>query len=165
MKKTGVFAGVAAVLFCSCFSWAGVEDGGDHYLWLAKTSGAWTAEGEGEGEGEGGYGFYRAMVYRRPGGTVSADKVVVDILKRNDESLTIIKLGSIDLDVSSHKGYIEDISFTIIDDQRMAVLLDIRMNGMNGMILREAFLVSPDGSAKLFVEAEHKDVFEPVLDD
>ena len=156
MKKTGVFAGIVAVVFSSCVSWADVEDNGDHYLWLAKSSGTWEAEEK--------YGFYRVMVYRRPGGAVSADKVVIDILESDDENLSVVKRGSIDLDVPSYRGYIEGISLTTIDDQRMAVLLDIRMNGMNGMVLREAFLVSPNGAAKLLVEAEYQDVFEPVLD-
>ena len=178
MKKTGVLAGVAAVLFSCGLSWAGVEDD-NYYLWFAKSSWhgyerdcvdveddcLWVGERAGKWKTDGKHGFYRAMVYSKPGETGSSDKVVIDILERDDEGLSITKRGSIDLGVPSYRGYIWDISFNTIDDQIMAVLIDVWMNGMNGMVLREVFLISPNGAAKLAVEASYQDVFEPLPDD
>ena len=179
MKKSNVLTGVVAVLFSSCISWADAEDDDSYYLWLAKSSWhgydrgcvdiedgcLWAGERTGKWKADGRDGFYRAMVYKRPGETGSSDKVVIDILERDDEGLSITKRGSIDLDVPSYRGYIWDISFNTIDDQIMAVLIDVWMNGMNGMVLREVFLISPNGAAKLAVEASYQDVFEPLPDD
>ena len=92
-------------------SWANQED---DYLWMAKTAGTWS--------GGNKVGFYRVKVYRVPGEAHSGDEVVVEILEQDGSGKRFIK-KSVQLDAPGYRGYIRDISFKKIDEQRMAIIL------------------------------------------
>ncbi len=154
MKSMTIFLLFCTILLSACLSWA--DHGKElNYLWLAKTSGTWTENGK--------FGYYRGMVYRKPGESGSSDRVVVDILEKNETNQRTIK-NSIELDVPSYRGYVQNISFKKINGTRMAILLDVEMNGMDGLVLREIFLISPDGSSRRIVQAKYQDIYIPLVD-
>ena len=137
-------------MYCfTCFSWAEDNGEGSDDLWLAKTRGIWSEKGK--------YGYYRVMLYRMLGRSHSADSVVVDILEQSGTESK--KVRSIKLDLLEYKGYVVDISLKQVNDTTMAVLLDIEMKAMYGLVLREIFLVSPDGNSRRLVEAKYQDIF------
>ena len=150
MKSTAVLLTFVAICFFSSLSWAGGDGGQESYLWLAKTSGSWSVNGK--------FGYYRGMVYRVPGESGSSDSVVVEILEQSEAGKQTVA-NRIELDVPSYRGYVQDISFKKIDATTMAILLDIEMNGMDGLVLREIFLTSPDGSSRRLVQAKYQDIY------
>ena len=150
MKSIATFLIFVAVYFFACLSWAGSNGVEANYLWLAKTSGSWSEKGK--------FGYYRGMVYRMPGESGSSDSVVVDILEQSEAGKRTVR-DSIELDVPSYRGYIQDISFKKINATTMAILLDIEMNGMDGLVLREVFLISPDGGSRKLIQAKYQDIY------
>ena len=146
MKLTTAFLTHFAVFFFVCFSWAGENP---NNLWLAKSFGSWTEDEKS--------GYYRVMVYRAIGESSHGfDSVFVDILERGE---TRGIKNSVELDTPGYKGYVRDVSFKKINATTMAVLLDIEMKAMDGLVLREVFLVSPDGSSRKLVEAKYQDIY------
>jgi len=138
-------------IYCfACFSWAGVNGKEANYLWLAKTSGSWTEKEK--------FGYYRGMVYRIPGESGSSDSVVIDVLEQSEAGKRIVR-NRVELDVPSYRGYVQDISFKKINATIMAILLDIEMNGMEGVVLREVFLISPNGKSRKLVQAKYQDIY------
>lgn len=133
-------------------SWANQED---DYLWMVKTAGIWS--------GEDIVVFYRVKVYRVPGEAHSGDDVVVEILEQDSSGKQFIK-KSVQLDVPGYRGYIKDVSFKEIDGERMAIVFDIKMKAMEGLVLREILLISPNGEVKTIVEAKYRDVYIPISD-
>lgn len=133
-------------------SWANQED---DYLWMVKTAGTWS--------GGNKVGFYRVKVYRVPGEAHSGDDVVVEILEQDGSGKRFIK-KSVQLDVPGYRGYIRDISFKKIDEERMAIIFDMEMKAMEGLVLREILLISPNGEVKTLVEAKYHDVYVPFSD-
>lgn len=144
---------IFSAVFCvACFSWADDYNGRTKHLWLAKTSGTWKENGK--------YGRYRVMVYRNPGEAHAWDSVFVDILEHRDSAGRghVEKVrNSIELDVPGYRGYVRDVSFHRINAVTMAILFDIEMKGMEGLVLREIFLISPSGSTRKLVQAEWHD--------
>ena len=138
------------VLFASSFSWAADEYGD---LWLAKSLGMWN-------QNTGEYVKIRVMVYRKRGEAHGYDIVFVNILERSENSWALRK--SVELDTPGYKGYIRDVALKRIDDERMAIIFDIEMKAMEGLVLREVFVISPSGVARRFVEAEYIDLFIPL---
>ena len=151
MKPIATFLTFATVYLFVCFSWATDDIGESDYLWLAKTSGSWSEEGK--------FGYYRGMVYRMPGESGSSDSVVVNILEQSEAGKRTVK-NSIKLDVPSYRGHVQGLSFKKINVTTMAILLDIEMNGMDGLVLREIFLISPDGSSRRLVQAKYQDIYD-----
>lgn len=152
MKSTTALLSLLAVFCVTCSSWADDPERKIEHLWLAKTSGTWKENGM--------YGYYRVMVYRKLGEAHAWDSVFVDILehqesKERDHTKKLKK--SIELDVPGYKGYIRDVSFHQINSVTMAILFDIEMKGMEGLVLREIFLISPSGDTRKLVQAEWHD--------
>jgi len=137
------------LVYSSCI-WANDKD---NYLWLAKTSGTWKAD-------NGTYGYYRGMVYRRLGETGASDKVVIDILEQKTSGERLLKKEVV-LPSPGYAGYVEDIFFKKITEKIMAIQLDIEMNGMGGVVLREVYLISPAGIVKRITRAQYQDIYEP----
>lgn len=140
------------ILFAPYHSWANQED---DYLWMAKTAGSWSYGNK--------VGFYRVKVYRVPGEAHSGDDVVVDILERDGSGKRFIK-KIVPLDVPGYRGHIRDISFKKIDGERMAIIFDIEMKAMEGLVLREILLISPNGEVKTLVEAKYRDIYDLLSD-
>lgn len=123
-----------------------------NHLWLAKTAGIWEENGK--------HGRYRVMAYRNPGAAHAWDSVFVDILEQQQGKTRAPAREvrkRIELDVPGYKGYVRDVSFKKINATTMAVLFDLEMKGMEGLVLREIFLVSPNGDARKLVEAKWRD--------
>ena len=140
------------ILLAPYHSWANQED---DYLWMAKTAGSWSDGNK--------VGFYRVKVYRVPGEAHSGDDVVVDILERDGSGKQFIK-KIVPLDVPGYRGYIRDISFKKIDGERMAIIFGIEMKAMEGLVLREILLISPNGEVKTLVEAKYRDIYDLLSD-
>lgn len=126
-------------------------------LWLAKSAGTWEKEGD--------YGYYKILVFRQIA-EHSRDYVLVQITrivatkKENDNSTQQEVIRSFWLETPSIKGYIDDVHLKKIDEQRMALMLDINMNGMDGVVLRELYVLHPDGTFKLLQPANGIDLYE-----
>lgn len=120
-------------------------------LWISKTSGTWESGKD--------YGYYRILVLRRPGKEHSQDDVYVQVVKRGENVNKIER--TIKLDSPGYKGYVKDIELVNIEDINMvAVHMDIEMKAMNGIIMREIYLVSPSGKVKPLVQAKYMDIYD-----
>ena len=150
-------APMAFLVAMACLLMAGVSQAAEpdpNDLWLVKSSGTWK-------EGER-YGSYRVMVYRERGGKgeYSLDRVFVDILEtqkvENEGEMLyrIVKSNRLELDTSAHRGYIADVSFNNISDQKMAIIFDIWMMAMDNLVLREIFFIAPNGDHERVLEAK-----------
>ena len=126
---------------------------GDNYsdIWLVKTKGFTTQHG--------GVGFYRVIVYRIPTKEDSYDQVVIEIISQND-SLEKKVTNKIKTSIPGYKGYIADISFKELEDNKTAIIFDIEMKGMDGIVLKEIALISPDGKFKVVKEAKYVDIYQ-----
>ncbi len=118
-------------------------------LWLAKSSGTWRDADR--------YGFYRVAVYRA-GREHARDSIEVHIIEIVDDGVERRIVKSIPIDALGHGGNVKDISFTRINDQLMAISLDIQVRGMEGIVLREVFSITPAGTIKVVTEAEYRDI-------
>ena len=119
-------------------------------LWMSKTSGTWTSGND--------YGYYRVLVLRRSSKEHSQDDVYVQIVKRGENTNKVER--TIKLDSPGYKGHVKDIELINIDElNMMAVHLDIEMKSMNGITMREIYLISPSGKVKPLVRAKYMDIY------
>lgn len=119
-------------------------------LWLAKSAGTW--------ERNNAYGYFKVLVFRQLG-EHAHDRVQIQITRVDPEKYTEKVVNSYWLESPGVKGNVADLHFRKIDDHRMALMMDIYMKGMEGIVLREAFLLLPDGKHKRLTEAEHVDIY------
>jgi hypothetical protein len=56
------------------------------------------------------------------------------------------------------KGYVEDVSFTKVDDTVTAISLDLSMKAMNDLVVHEIVLASYRGKVKRVVDASFVDL-------
>jgi hypothetical protein len=122
-------------------------DDGD--VWLVKTEGTWKQGSR--------YGYYRAVVVRK-GIEHAIDSVQVQFLEVDDKAKAIRLRGCVSLESPGLKGYVTDLSFTKIDDVRIALSIDVEMKAMNGLVLREVFLVDLKGEVRRLVDAKHVEI-------
>ena len=120
-------------------------------LWMARTAGTWKVGSD--------YGFYRVAVYRLTGDHAS-DTVEVHIIKSGPDGDAKEVVKTVPLEVPGYQGYVKDITFTKINERMMAVSLDIEMKAMEGIVLREVYLVTPDGKVRNLVIAKYQDIYE-----
>lgn len=120
-------------------------------LWMARTAGTWKVGSDD--------GFYRVAVYRLTGDHAS-DTVEVHIIKSGPDGDAKEVVKTVPLEVPGYQGYVKDITFTKINERMMAVSLDIEMKAMEGIVLREVYLVTPDGKARNLVKAKYQDIYE-----
>jgi hypothetical protein len=125
-------------------------------LWMAQSAGIWKTGDD--------YGYYKVLVFKQIM-EHSRDRVLVQITgllppEKGAEVGTEVVLHSFWLDTPGIKGYIDAIHFQMIDDQRMALMLDIRMRGMDEVVLRELYVLHPDGTYKLLQSADQIDLFQ-----
>lgn len=120
-------------------------------LWMAKTAGTWKSGSE--------YGFYRVAVYRLAGEHAS-DTVEIQIIKAGSDGSAKEVVKTVPLESPGYQGYVQEILFTKINDQLMSISLDIEMKGMEGIVLREVYLVNPDGNVRNLVKAKYQDIYE-----
>lgn len=120
-------------------------------LWLAKSGGIWR-------EGER-YGFYKVLVYRE-GTEPAQDRVLVNVTQVQSPAQNQQVIRSVWLDTPGIKGYIADIGFKMIDNTRMALTLDIAMKGMDGLTLREVYVVRADGTYRQIQAANQLDIYK-----
>lgn len=121
-------------------------------IWFSKSIGIW--------EKEERYGYYKALVLRKKSREHSKDVVQIFItemdIKKNTESI----IQKIMLDSPGIKGYISDIQLKIIQLNRLVVSLDIIMNGMNDLILKEVYIIDLTGKTKKLVSADYRDIYK-----
>ena len=103
-------------------------------VWMSKTGGLWT-------QGDR-YGHYRVVVVRS-GVEHSIDRVQLEILRVKDETRTIVHC--IALPSPGLKGHVIDLRIHSISESAAVVTLDIEMKAMEGIVLRDAFIVAPTG--------------------
>lgn len=120
-------------------------------LWMAKTAGTWKSGSD--------YGFYRVAVYRLTGEHAS-DTVEIQIIKAGSDGSAKEVIKTVPLESPGYQGYVQEISFTKINDQLMSISLDIEMKAMEGIILREIYLVTPDRKVRNLVKAKYQDIYE-----
>ncbi len=119
-------------------------------IFLAKSVGVWSKDKD--------YGYFKVIVYR-DGLEHPIDKVRVLITKANTKlnNQTVIK--DIQLKSPGVKGYIHDLSLVIVNNQ-LSLGLDIEMNGMDNIVLRESFLINKDGAVKIIMPVKYIDIYE-----
>lgn len=120
-------------------------------LWMAKSGGIWR-------EGER-YGYYKVLVYRE-GTEPAQDRVLIHVTQVQSPAQNQQVIRSVWLDTPGVKGYIADIGFKVIDGTRMALTLDISMKGMDGLTLREVYVLHPDGTYRLVQPANQLDIYK-----
>lgn len=101
-------------------------------------------------------GYYRARLERiisEP----SADFVNVEWLELEDDG-RLRSTRDISLKTPGYKGYVADLSFHKLDEQRQVLYVDIEMKAMRGIVLREVFLLTSGGSSQRLVEANFLDI-------
>ena len=120
-------------------------------LWLSKSSGTWELENK--------YGFYQVMVLRTQGREHSQDEVYIQIIRKSETGNIVVR--TVKLNSPGYKGFVKNIELINIDEINMLALhLDIEMKAMNGITMREIYLISPDGKVKSLIEAGYIDLYE-----
>lgn len=118
-------------------------------LWMTKTAGIW--------EHENSYGYYQVAVYREGVehaiDNVEVKEIIVDEEKNKKRVSITYRLASPGI-----KAYVHDISFQMIDSNRMLLYLDLEMKAMHSAILREVYLLGPNGQHRLVDEAAYQDL-------
>lgn len=118
-------------------------------VFLAKSIGVWESGKD--------YGYFKVIVYRM-GLEHAQDKVRVITTKAGAENQQMV-VNDIWLDAPGIKGYVNDISLKMINSSRLALALDIEMKAMEGVILREVYLIEKDQSPRLIVPANYIDIY------
>jgi len=118
-------------------------------LWMTKTAGIW--------EKGTVYGFYQVQVYRtgieHPIDTIEIKEIQIDEKKQKKSVLNTYKLNTPGI-----KAYVHDVNMNMIDEKRMLLYLELEMKAMEGAILREVYLLGPDGKHELIEEAQYRDL-------
>ena len=118
-------------------------------VWLAKTGGLWT-------QGDH-YGHYRVLVLRK-GIEHAIDQVQVQWLEADDKANVRHARTCINLESPGLKGYVTDVSFKKVDNNRTAIGIDIEMKAMYDVVLREVYLVSAKAEVRRVVEGKYVDL-------
>lgn len=123
---------------------------------MAQSAGIWKKGND--------HGNYKVLVFREIM-EHSRDRVQVQVTritpaKKETDKPTEEVMRSFWLDSPGIKGYVDAIHFQMIDEQRMALTLDIEMNAMNGVILRELYILRSDGTYDLLQPANYIDIFK-----
>jgi hypothetical protein len=151
MRKISVLLLVTLQFFFVQACSAGPEELDYSNLWMSKTSGTWEIGKD--------YGYYRVLVTRKTGKDHAQDDVYVQIAKRTVDSNKIER--TIKLDTPGYKGYVRDIELVNISGANsVAVHIDIEMKAMDGIVLRDVYLVSPDGKVKTVVQSKYMDIYD-----
>ena len=141
------------ILLISCFGLNemafSLETGSDSAdtITLDKIGGIWITNGE--------HGYYRARVYRS-----TKSGLVEDTIKISEYSY---KQGghkprfNYQLPEPGVKGMIGDITFRMIDGQRMLLYLDIETKAREVARIREVYLLSPGGKYTVMEKAQDID--------
>ena len=137
----------AASVFTSCVT-ANDDEPKVADIYLAKSIGIWEAGKD--------YGYFKVIVYRM-GLEHAQDKVRVIMTKAEAEKQQVI--DDIWLDTPGIKGFVNDISLKMINSSRMALALDIEMKAMDGVVLREVYLIEKDQKPKLIAPVKHIDIY------
>ena len=119
-------------------------------LFLAKSLGIWQ-------QGER-FGFFQAFVWRE-GLEHARDRVEVRILEADAKTGERRLLRRVALPTPDIRGYVQDMDLRMIGN-RLFLALDIEMKAMDGAVLREAWLIGPDGRKVRIQEARYRDLGE-----
>lgn len=120
-------------------------------LWMAKSAGIWKSGDR--------YGYYKALVFRE-GIEAAKDKLLIVITQVDPKNNTQEIIKKYWLNTPGIKGFVTGLAFNMITEDRMALSVDIEMKAMEGIVLREIFLLGPDGSFKRITNADYVDVFK-----
>ncbi|MDT8375873.1 MAG: hypothetical protein RQ867_03930 [Mariprofundaceae bacterium] len=113
-------------------------------VWLVKTSGTWELNNE--------YGYYRVVVTRE-GNEHARDEVYIQILNNSFEHKRTIKL-----ETPGYQGYIKNVSFNNISDNKMAISFEIEMKGMYEITQKEVFIITPKGKVEKVIATKPLDL-------
>jgi len=112
---------------------------------MAKSTGIWSKGKD--------YGYLKVIAYR-DGLEHPADKVRVLIIRVNAESNNQIIVKDIQIKSPGIKGYVQNLSLIIVNNQ-LSLGIDIEMKAMDGIVLRESFLISVDGEVKVVAPVKY----------
>ncbi|HHI92498.1 MAG TPA: hypothetical protein ENK04_03135 [Gammaproteobacteria bacterium] len=88
-----------------------------------------------------------------------ADKVRVLITRANAESNNQTIIKDIQIKSPGIKGYVQDLSLAVVNNQ-LSLGVDIEMKAMDGIVLRESFLISVDGEVKVVAPVKFIDIYQ-----
>lgn len=114
---------------------------------LDKIGGIWITNGE--------HGYYRARVFRTMKSGLQEDSVKIS--EYSYKSGSHRPRYNYVLPAFGVKGLIGDISFRMIDGQRMLLYLDIETNAREVARIREVYLLRPGGKFLLMEKAQDMD--------
>jgi len=117
-------------------------------LWLARTSGTWKAEVS--------YGFFRVLIFRKVG-DAAMDTVCVDVLQVDEKSRSLSILRRDRLTGPGYSGNVVDVHFFSEGAGKTAVGIDILMKGMDGIALREVYVLATNSAPRRLVQAKFAD--------
>ncbi len=122
----------------------------DSELFLAKSIGIWQ-------QGKR-FGYFQAFVWRE-GLEHARDRVEVHILEADAKTGERRLLRRVALPTPGIRGYVQDMDLRMIGN-RLFLALDFEMKAMDGAVLREAWLIGPDGHKARIQEARYRDLAE-----
>ncbi len=117
---------------------------------MAKSTGVWSKGKD--------YGYFKVIAYR-DGLEHPADKVRVLITRANGESNNQAIRKDIQIKSPGIKGYVQDLSLAVVNNQ-LSLGVDIEMKAMDGIVLRESFLISVDGEVKVVAPVKYIDIYQ-----
>jgi hypothetical protein len=118
------------------------------HLWKAETSGVW--------EQNKSRGYFRAVLSRIPG-EPAEDSLCVQIIESRSNGEMLLK-RSIGIGAIGYRGAVSRLNIASIPGNRAVVSIDIEMRGMEGIELREVYVVGLDGSVIKVAEARYSDL-------
>lgn len=115
---------------------------------LDKIGGIWIKNGD--------HGYYRARVFRAIKAGLQDDRVTINeySYKHDNQKPRAVY----DLPSPGIKGLIGDITFRMIDGQRMLLYLDIETSEREVARIREVYLLSPGGKFVVLEKAQDMDI-------
>ena len=119
-------------------------------LWLSKSIGVW--------ENGKKYGYFKVLVYRS-GLEHAGDKIRVMITQADTNNNRQKIKHERWLDSPGYKGFVEGISLKIIKPDKLILGLDIEMKGMEGVVMKEVYIIDSKGKVKKLVDAKYKDMY------
>lgn len=119
-------------------------------LWLSKSIGVWEKGKK--------YGYFKVLVYRT-GLEHARDKVKVLITQADTKNNRQKIKHEQWLDSPGYKGYVEGVSLKILNPDKLILGIDIEMKGMDGVVMKEVYIIDSKGKVKQVVNVKYKDIY------
>ena len=119
-------------------------------LWLSKSIGVWEKGKE--------YGYFKVLVYRM-GLEHAGDKIRIIITQADTKNNHQIVKYEKWLESPGYKGFVDDISLKMLKSDKLILGVDVEMKEMDGVILKEVYIVDLKGKVKKLVDAKYKNIY------